>query len=81
MMRPGNKKNDENLVIVRGHKKLAIAYATHVMSVYQHYRFRSYIREMLAQGKIPWSSLDDDDQWLKDELQSKAQEIRYWTTS
>lgn len=78
---PASKKNDENLVIVRGHKKLAIAYATHVMSVYQHYRFRSYIREMLAQGKVPWSSLDDDDQWLKDELQSKAQEIRYWTTS
>jgi phosphatidylserine/phosphatidylglycerophosphate/cardiolipin synthase-like enzyme len=76
---PASEKNDENLVIVRGHKKLAIAYATYVMSVYQHYRFRSYVREMLAQGKLPWSYLDDDDKWLKDELKSKALEIGYWT--
>ncbi len=71
-------KNDENLVIVRGHKALARAYAAHVMSVYQHYRYRSYIREMEAQGKTPWSYLDDDDQWLKIELKSKAAEIAYW---
>jgi len=76
---PASDKNDENLVIVRGQKKLAIAYAAYVMSVYQHYRYRSYIREMLAQGKTPWSYLDDDDQWLKNELKSKAQEIGYWT--
>ena len=76
---PASENNDENLVIVRGHKKLAIAYAAYVMSVYQHYRFRSYIREMLAQGKTPWSYLDDDDQWLKNELKSKALEINYWT--
>lgn len=72
-------KNDENLVIVRGHKNLAMAYAVQVMSVYQHYRFRSYVRETLAQGKKPFSYLDDDDQWLKEELKSKAMEIEYWT--
>jgi len=76
---PASKKNDENLVIIRGHKKLAQAYATHVMSVYQHYRFRSYIRETLAQGKDPWSYLDDNDKWLKNELKTKALEIGYWT--
>lgn len=76
---PASEKNDENLVIVRGHKDLAKAYATYVMSVYQHYRYRSYIRETLAKGEKPWSYLDDDDQWLKDELKSKAQEIGYWT--
>ncbi|MHB8746293.1 MAG: phospholipase D-like domain-containing protein [Gammaproteobacteria bacterium] len=76
---PASAKNDENFVIVRGHKQLARAYATYVMSVYQHYRYRSYIREMLAQGKTPWSYLDDDDQWLEDELKSKAQEIAFWT--
>ena len=72
-------KNDENLVIVRGHKQLARAYASHVMSVYQHYRYRSYIREMQAQGKTPWSYLDDHDEWLKVELKSKVLEIDYWT--
>ena len=76
---PASESNDENLVIVRGQKNLAIAYAAHVMSVYQHYRYRSYVREMLAQGKTPWGNLDDDDQWLKDELKSKALEIGYWT--
>lgn len=76
---PASAKNDENLVIVRGNKKLAAAYAAYVMSVYQHYRYRSYIREMFAQGKTPWSYLDDNDQWLKVELKSKAQEIAFWS--
>jgi hypothetical protein len=76
---PASEKNDENLVIIRGHKKLARAYAAYVMAVYQHYRYRSYVREMKAKGESPWSYLDDDDQWLKNELKSKAQEIAYWT--
>jgi phosphatidylserine/phosphatidylglycerophosphate/cardiolipin synthase-like enzyme len=76
---PASEKNDENLMIIRGHKKLAMAYAVQVMSVYQHYRFRSYVRETLAQGKKPFSFLDDDDQWLKQELKSKALEIGFWT--
>ncbi len=33
--------NDENLVIVRGHRMLALAYAAHVLDVYDHYRFRA----------------------------------------
>jgi phosphatidylserine/phosphatidylglycerophosphate/cardiolipin synthase-like enzyme len=33
--------NDENLVIVQGHQDLALAYAAHVMDVYDHYRFRA----------------------------------------
>jgi phosphatidylserine/phosphatidylglycerophosphate/cardiolipin synthase-like enzyme len=74
-----SKKNDENYVIVRGHKPLARAYATFIMSVYQHYRYRSYVREMKAQHKDPWSYLDADDQWLKVELKSKAAEISFWT--
>ena len=75
---PASENNDENLVIVRGHKALAAAYASHIMAVYSHYRYRSYVREMLAQGKTPWSYLDDDDAWLKRELVSKAQEIDHW---
>lgn len=72
-------KNDENLIVVRGHVKLAQAYAAHIMSVYQHYRFRSYLRETLAAGKTPWSYLDDNDVWLRNELKSKQNEIDYWT--
>ncbi len=75
---PASKNNDENLVIVRGHRPLAEKYAVHVMSVYAHYRFRSYVRETLAAGKTPWSALDDDDHWLKNELKSKRLEIDFW---
>jgi len=57
-----------NLVIVAGHKRLARRLCAHVMSVYEHYRYRSYIREMQREGKTPWSYLDDNDQWLKVEL-------------
>lgn len=73
-----SRKNDENFVIVRDHPQLARAYATHVMSVYQHYRYRSYVREMLAEGKKPWNKLEDNDTWLKHQLKSKATELNYW---
>jgi phosphatidylserine/phosphatidylglycerophosphate/cardiolipin synthase-like enzyme len=75
---PASKANDENLVIVRGHKKLAEYYAVNIMSVYQHYRYGSYVREMLKQHKQPWSNLEDDDKWLQRELKSKAFEINLW---
>ncbi len=75
-----SKKNDENLLIIHGHSQLAKAYSAYVMSVYSHYRYKSYVREMIATGKKPWSYLDDNDYWLKQELKSKAQEIDYWTT-
>jgi phosphatidylserine/phosphatidylglycerophosphate/cardiolipin synthase-like enzyme len=32
--------NDENLLIIRGNRALAQAYAVHVLDVYDHYRFR-----------------------------------------
>jgi hypothetical protein len=32
--------NDENMLIVKGHRALAEAYATHVMDIYDHYRWR-----------------------------------------
>jgi phosphatidylserine/phosphatidylglycerophosphate/cardiolipin synthase-like enzyme len=32
--------NDENLVIIKGNRKLALAYATHVLDVYDHFSFR-----------------------------------------
>jgi len=32
--------NDENLVMIEGNKKLAMAYATHVLDVYDHFSWR-----------------------------------------
>jgi phosphatidylserine/phosphatidylglycerophosphate/cardiolipin synthase-like enzyme len=75
-----SEHNDENLLIIRGHKPLAAAYAAHIMAVYSHYRFRFYVRQCLAEHKQPFSYLDDDDKWLKDELASKVLEIKFWTS-
>jgi hypothetical protein len=48
--------NDDNLVIVRGNQALAIAYAVHVLDLYDHYVFRARIeqnlRDKLAGGSI-----------------------------
>ncbi|TCM51132.1 phosphatidylserine/phosphatidylglycerophosphate/cardiolipin synthase-like enzyme [Rhizobium sp. PP-F2F-G48] len=57
--------NDENLVIVRGDKALAAAYAVHVLDVYDHYRFRAIEAELRRQGKKGWSGfLATEDTWL-----------------
>lgn len=37
--------NDENLVIVRGNRGVAEAYAAHVLDVYEHYRWRWRLQE------------------------------------
>lgn len=47
--------NDENLLIIRGNRKLALAYAVHVLDVYDHYKFRAVLeqqaREAFLAGK------------------------------
>jgi len=56
--------NDENMIIVTGHRELAIAYAVHVLDVYDHYRFRAIENERQKKGKKGWSGfLDVHDRW------------------
>lgn len=61
--------NDENMVVVRGHKALAEAYAVHVLDVYDHYRFRAVEGELSADKKkgaksTRWDGfLDTTDGW------------------
>lgn len=56
--------NDENMLIVSGHSALAMAYAVHVLDVYDHYRFRAVENDLKKKGKKGWSGfLDTDDQW------------------
>jgi len=50
--------NDENLLIIRGNRSLALAYATHVLDVYEHYKFRAALEQqkreaLLAGKKVP----------------------------
>ncbi|MEP7157707.1 MAG: phospholipase D-like domain-containing protein [Betaproteobacteria bacterium] len=65
--------NDENMVIVRGHQALALAYAAHVLDVYDHYRFRAAEAEQRAKAKsgaakkaAQWDGfLATNDDWQK----------------
>jgi len=64
--------NDENMIIVTGHRELAIAYAVHVLDVYDHYRFRAIENERSKKGKKGWSGfLDVDDLWQDPYLNGK----------
>jgi phosphatidylserine/phosphatidylglycerophosphate/cardiolipin synthase-like enzyme len=52
--------NDENLVIVQGAQDLALAYATHMLDVHDHYSFRAAEAEAAADTK---SGKKDTDAW------------------
>ena len=52
--------NDDNLVIVRGNPNLAAAYTTHVLDVYEHYRWRYTLQ---TQGQQAWTGLSKSPAW------------------
>lgn len=65
-------ENDENLLIIRGNRALAEAYTTHVLDVYEHYRFRALQHELVARGQAPDDGmLTIDDRWLAPMLKSE----------
>ncbi len=43
--RSASASNDENLLAVRGDRLLAERYLVEISSVYEHYRWRAYLRE------------------------------------
>jgi phosphatidylserine/phosphatidylglycerophosphate/cardiolipin synthase-like enzyme len=55
--------NDENLVIIEGNKKLAVAYATHVLDVYDHFSWRHAVKQKGAAGTDQYLAGKPDD-WL-----------------
>ena len=51
-------QNDENMLIIRGNQPLAIAYAVHVLDVYDHYLMRARLEDerrkaLIETGKEP----------------------------
>jgi phosphatidylserine/phosphatidylglycerophosphate/cardiolipin synthase-like enzyme len=70
--------NDENLLIVCGHRELAQAYAVHVMDVYDHYRFRYTIQK---NGTAAFAGLDPSDHWQDkyfDDTNPASRDTRVW---
>ena len=74
-----SKKNDENMVIIRGDKALAKAYAVNVQSVYDHYNFRAVAKSMQQQGKNVVDVMKDPKSWQKAWFRGeKALELDFW---
>jgi len=70
--------NDENMVIIRGHRGLAEAYACHVLDLYDHYAWRFLLKE---HPDIFGKPLADDDTWQERYIAGpdvKSPELRFW---
>ncbi|MGO4396466.1 phospholipase D-like domain-containing protein [Variovorax sp. M-6] len=75
---PASESNDENFIIVENDKAVAQAYAAHIISVYNHYRWRQYVGLALADGDTPWQALDDKATWQGSRVRSLRQKAE-WT--
>jgi len=74
-----SSQNDENLLIIRGNRALAEAYATHVMDVYGQCRWRYTVQK---HGIHAWSSLETKDTWQDKYLKPglARREMELWTS-
>jgi hypothetical protein len=54
--------HDENLVMIEGKKKLAMAYATHLLHVYDHFAWRWTVDPGNEGGRKPETK---PDHWLR----------------
>lgn len=75
-----SKSNDENFLVIQGDRTLAQAYAAHIISVYNHYRWRAYLDAVAKTGHKPWQKLEETDAWQDSRLASKKQtdEWGFW---
>jgi phosphatidylserine/phosphatidylglycerophosphate/cardiolipin synthase-like enzyme len=58
--------NDENMCIIRGNRRIAQAYAAHVLDVVNHYNWRNKLVAAKQRGKPPahaFTDLDESGEW------------------
>jgi hypothetical protein len=73
-----SSENDDNLVIVEGNAPLAAAYAINIISIYQTYRWNSYVEAHRQDPKV-WYGLVDTDAWQASYLTGdQLAETRFW---
>jgi phosphatidylserine/phosphatidylglycerophosphate/cardiolipin synthase-like enzyme len=73
--------NDENMVIIRGHRALAQAYACHVLDIYDHYAWRFLLKQ---HPDIFGQPLQPDDAWQERYIvgaDEKSPELRFWLSA
>jgi phosphatidylserine/phosphatidylglycerophosphate/cardiolipin synthase-like enzyme len=73
--------NDENLVMIEGNKKLAMAYATHVLDVYDHFSWRWTINQGGA-NTVDANLKTTPDAWLNWYFDAqgniKTAQLKFW---
>ncbi|MGJ5081476.1 phospholipase D-like domain-containing protein [Bradyrhizobium sp. HKCCYLS3013] len=73
--------NDENMLIIRGHRGLAEAYACHVLDLYDHYAWRFLLQQ---HPEIFGKPLQGDDTWQDRYIKGadeKSPELRFWLSA
>jgi phosphatidylserine/phosphatidylglycerophosphate/cardiolipin synthase-like enzyme len=78
--------NDENLVIVRGQRALAAAYATHVLDIYDHFSWRWTLQQHASAPGAPEATLSlDSDAWqsryFDNQGNIKVAQLRFWLSA
>lgn len=73
--------NDENLAIIRGNRKLAVAYATHILDVYDHFSWR-YLVKTKGEKDADQSLKGTPDEWLDQYFDAngeiKVAQLKFW---
>lgn len=60
--------NDENMIVIRGDKRVADIYLGEYMRLWDHYAFRGWATDQAKRGKVniaQFGHLDDTDKWWK----------------
>jgi phosphatidylserine/phosphatidylglycerophosphate/cardiolipin synthase-like enzyme len=71
--------NDENLLMIQGNKKLAMAYATHVLDVYDHFAWRWTVRRADKNDANLKTTPDDWLNWYFDAQGNiKTAQLKFW---
>jgi phosphatidylserine/phosphatidylglycerophosphate/cardiolipin synthase-like enzyme len=71
--------NDENLVMIEGNKKLAMAYATHVLDVYDHFSWRWTVNHGTTVDANLKTKPDDWLNWYFDAQGNiKTAQLKFW---
>jgi len=73
--------NDENMMIIQGNKKLAMAYATHVLDIYGHFAFRYWVKR-LGQKAADQFLETDPNEWMAKYYDAQGQiknaQLKFW---
>lgn len=71
--------NDENLLMIEGNKKLAMAYATHVLDVYDHFSWRWTVNQGTSVDANLKTKPDDWLNWYFDAQGNiKTAQLKFW---